>query len=131
MSREFRVGVFERQGRRKVRLDAYTTWFSPSWDGCCIHTVKAVNGTRAKQIAMAEHRAQHMSSDVAQSGEVTREELPANPDHPTSASVPSVESGRSTKQEQEEERAARGGKPAAVGHGDLPHRKTGDSSAPA
>lgn len=67
--RMFKVGVFEhrREGFKangepyRVRLEAYTVWYSPSWDGCCQHEVTARNGTEAKANAMTAHRDQCMS----------------------------------------------------------------------
>jgi hypothetical protein len=54
--KSFRVGVFEiEQGRRTVLL-AYTREYSPSQQGCCLHSVEATNGTEAKRAAIAEHR---------------------------------------------------------------------------
>ena len=51
--RTFKVGVFP---CRKESFTAYTTWYNPSWSGCCEHTVEAVNGTQAKKIAIQEHK---------------------------------------------------------------------------
>ena len=63
--RTFTVGVFEsqREGLKangepyKVRLEAYTTWYSPEWKGCCVHEVLALSGATAKVNAMEKHRA--------------------------------------------------------------------------
>ncbi len=62
--RQFRVGVFEHQGTHRVRLEAYTVWFSPDWPGCCVHHVEATNGTIAKRIAKDQHRLHHMPADA-------------------------------------------------------------------
>lgn len=56
----FHVAVFEHPGRRKTRLYAYTQWYSPEWEGCCMHHVHATSGAEAKKVAMAEHRAKCM-----------------------------------------------------------------------
>jgi hypothetical protein len=56
-----KVGVFpiHRGGFGKQRVStytAYTTWYNPEWEGCCEHTVEAVNGTAAKKLAITEHK---------------------------------------------------------------------------
>ena len=58
--KEFKVGVFEEQ--RSIAIRAYTMWFNPKWDGCCLHRVQAENGTAAKKLAIAEHRATCMKA---------------------------------------------------------------------
>jgi hypothetical protein len=62
MIRPFKVGVFEHPGKRRVKLAAYSSWYNPSWEGCCEHTVEANNGTEAKVVAMREHREKCMSA---------------------------------------------------------------------
>lgn len=56
-----KVGVFTHYSankkRRLPRVHAYTIWFNPSWEGCCMHEVDACNGTEAKKIAIADHKA--------------------------------------------------------------------------
>lgn len=56
--REFEVGVFqhERGPGRKPLIMAYTRYFSPEWGGCCMHRVRAENGTAAKKLAIENHR---------------------------------------------------------------------------
>ena len=63
--KDFRVGVFEHPRRRGITLMAYTMYFNPDWDGCCLHSVSAVNGAAAKKLATAEHRERCMASEVA------------------------------------------------------------------
>jgi hypothetical protein len=53
---EFTVGVFEHPRKRSVMLMAYTRYFNPSWEGCCVHKVLADNGDQAKAIAIGSHR---------------------------------------------------------------------------
>ena len=48
------VAVFEHMGTRKVRFIAYTTWYNPEWEGCCLHGVKS--GPHAKAAAIEQHR---------------------------------------------------------------------------
>lgn len=55
--RTFKVGVFSFDDRN-TRFNAYTTWYNPSWSGCCEHTVDAINGTEAKKMAIQEHKDQ-------------------------------------------------------------------------
>jgi hypothetical protein len=58
-AREFMVGVFSfpaPRARDGVKLTAYTTWYNPTWDGCCEHVVQAATGEEAKRAAMEEHR---------------------------------------------------------------------------
>ena len=52
------VAVFqhERGPGRKPLVTAYTRDFNPAWEGCCLHRVDAENGTRAKALAIAEHK---------------------------------------------------------------------------
>lgn len=55
--REFIVGVFaENQPGRKPKYSAYTTWYNPEWDGCCLHRVIAATGKEAKKIAIIKHK---------------------------------------------------------------------------
>lgn len=54
--KEFKVGVFTRQGKRKKLFSAYTLWYDPEWKGCCEHIVEAKNGTEAKKLAIKEHK---------------------------------------------------------------------------
>ena len=53
-----RVAVFthDRPGRKPM-ITAYTYWYNPSWEGCCLHEVTAENGTQAKRMAIADHKA--------------------------------------------------------------------------
>lgn len=60
--RTFRVGVFEHQRPRGIRLEAYTLWYNPAWPGCCEHVVFATSGADAKKLAKQEHRERCMSS---------------------------------------------------------------------
>lgn len=49
----FQVMTFyEPREGRAPRVAAYTTWASPSWDGCKVIEVKAKDGTEAKKIAI-------------------------------------------------------------------------------
>ena len=57
------VAVFEHLGKRKILLTAYTLWYNPSWEGCCLHTVDSDNGKEAKRQAMDEHFCRCMHSD--------------------------------------------------------------------
>jgi hypothetical protein len=50
------VGVFPFSETKPNRFNAYTTWYNSSWKGCCEHTVEAVNGTEAKELAIQEHK---------------------------------------------------------------------------
>lgn len=54
----FVVAVFqhERGPGRKPLVTAYTRDYNPSWDGCCMHLVRAENGTQAKREAIALHK---------------------------------------------------------------------------
>ncbi len=52
--RTFDVGVFDTDGK-KIR--SYTTWFNPTWEGCCLHRVMADNVKQARAIAVSGHRA--------------------------------------------------------------------------
>ena len=50
-----KVGVFPPdEGSRSYR--AYTRYYNTGWKGCCEHEVEAVNGSGAKEIAIAEHK---------------------------------------------------------------------------
>jgi hypothetical protein len=59
MTRLIHVAVFEDPGKRKIKLRAYTKWFSPSMTGCCLHHIHCET-SEAKGKAMAEHRAKCM-----------------------------------------------------------------------
>ena len=56
----FVVAVFQHnRGRgRKPLLTAYTRYYNTSWDGCCMHLVRAENGTQAKREAIGSHKMQ-------------------------------------------------------------------------
>jgi hypothetical protein len=49
------VGVFPPDERERS-YRAYTRWYNPQWEGCCEHTVDAVNGSEAKRAAIQEHK---------------------------------------------------------------------------
>jgi len=51
--KKFKVGVFP---LKRSQFIAYTMWYSPTWTGCCEHTVEAINGKEAKKIAINEHK---------------------------------------------------------------------------
>ena len=55
--KNFRVAVFEhiRPGRKSFFL-AYLRDYNPTWEGCCMHIISAETGSKAKQLAMQEHR---------------------------------------------------------------------------
>ena len=58
LTRVYTVAVFQHDrgvGRAPI-ISAYTRWFNPTWEGCCLHRVGAENGTAAKKIAIAHHR---------------------------------------------------------------------------
>ena len=55
-TQKFKVGVFPHQGKKRVRYMAYTRDYNPQWKGCCEHEVEAVNGTRAKFLAIMAHQ---------------------------------------------------------------------------
>lgn len=54
--RNYRVGVFPFQGKKKMRFNAYTLWYNADWEGCCEHEVLAATGTEAKKKAIEEHK---------------------------------------------------------------------------
>lgn len=65
-----RVAVFGEMGTRRMRFRAYTLWYDPSWEGCCLHEISESRiesavpvgamgrgrGSIAKKLAIAEHR---------------------------------------------------------------------------
>lgn len=65
---KIKVGVFPRQGEKKIRYMAYTRDYNPQWPGCCEHLVDAANGTEAKAKAIEAHKAEQyrIASGVAQ-----------------------------------------------------------------
>jgi hypothetical protein len=54
----FKVVVFttDRGATRNPLVTAYTRWFNPSWEGCCLHHVEAATGAEAKRKAIGEHK---------------------------------------------------------------------------
>lgn len=54
--KEFKVGVFEYEGKRKKKYVAYTKWYNPQWKGCSEYIVIANNGTDAKKQAILKHK---------------------------------------------------------------------------
>lgn len=49
------MAVFEHQGKRKMKFTAYTVWYNPSWEGCCMHNINEISGKIAKAAAIEEH----------------------------------------------------------------------------
>jgi hypothetical protein len=57
MQKLFQVGVFtEFRDGRKPLISAYTTWFNPEWEGCCVHGIRANSGAEAKKMAIEDHK---------------------------------------------------------------------------
>lgn len=50
--RLYRVAVFYDTSPR--RWSAYTLWYNPAWEGCCIHAVFGQTGNAAKALAIAQ-----------------------------------------------------------------------------
>lgn len=38
------------------RYSVYLRKYKPSWPGCCVHKVEAIDGTRAKIAAITQHK---------------------------------------------------------------------------
>jgi hypothetical protein len=60
--RFYTVAVFQHDGKRGPRFNAYTSLYNPQWPGCCLHhEVPGVDSRDAKKLAIAEHRERCMN----------------------------------------------------------------------
>lgn len=57
---DFEVAVFcdtDAVTGQRSKFRAYTRYYNPTWEGCCLHHVVAVTGTAAKRRAIEDCKA--------------------------------------------------------------------------